>query len=114
MLARIVWGRIAPGKWNEYEATYKKALSARGTVDGLTLQWLCRDEADENAGFDISLWESQAKLTAYIGSRQRKQVADALQPFFVNQYTVTHCDVRHMMRLFPKPQPGDLDVYHTN
>ncbi len=114
MLARIVWGRIAPGKWGEYEAAYKKAIAARGSVAGLTVQWLCRDEADPDAGYDVSLWETKAALTAYVGSTERRDVAEALMPYYVNQFTATHCDVRYLFRSFPGAKVADPDIYHTN
>jgi quinol monooxygenase YgiN len=114
MLARIVWGRISPGQWDAYEAAYRRAIETRGSVPGLSLQWLCRDEADRDAGFDISLWDSRAALTAYVASPARSQVAATLKPFYVNQFTATHCDVRHLFRSYPRPGAGDLDIYHTN
>lgn len=114
MLARIVWGRIAPGQWDAYEVAYKKAIAERGSVAGLTVQWLCRDEADPDAGYDISLWETKAALTAYVASPERAAVAEALKPFFVNQFTATHCDVRYLFRSFPGAKVSDPDIFHTN
>ena len=114
MFARIVWGKILPGNWDRYEAAYRKAIEARGPVDGLIVQWLARDEKDIDAGYSISVWKSKDAMTAYVGSKQHKDMTAPLEPFFVNQYTATHCDIRHFARAVPQAMPGDLDIYHTN
>jgi len=38
MYMRIIWGRIASGQWDAFEAAYKKAISLRGDVRGLKNQ----------------------------------------------------------------------------
>ena len=35
MYMRIIWGRIASGQWDAFEAAYKKAISLRGDVKGI-------------------------------------------------------------------------------
>jgi heme-degrading monooxygenase HmoA len=114
MYARIVWGKIQPGKWSEYEAAYRNAISARGPTNGLVMQWLARDDRDPDAGYSISIWESKAALEAYVDSKQHQDMTAPLKPFFVNQYTSTHCDIRYLARNVPQATPGDLDIYHTN
>ena len=44
MYMRIVWGRIVPGKWNEFETEFKSAMARRGDVMGLKQHWLARDQ----------------------------------------------------------------------
>ena len=39
MYMRIVWGKIIPGKWNEFEAAFKAAMAKRGEVTGLKNHW---------------------------------------------------------------------------
>ncbi|MFM1813318.1 MAG: hypothetical protein RLZ98_13 [Pseudomonadota bacterium] len=112
MFARIVWGKIQPGRWDDYEAAYKKSVESRGRVDGLVVQWLARDQNDKDAGYSVSVWESEAAMNAYVGSPTHKAMTEPLKPYFVNQYTATHCDIRHFARnALP---PGDADIYHTN
>jgi heme-degrading monooxygenase HmoA len=94
MQMRIVWGRILPGKWDEFEATFKRAMAMRGEIKGLHNQWLVRDQNDLDAGFSISLFEGPAAADAWWQSETRVQAMALLQPFYVNQYTVTNCDVR--------------------
>lgn len=76
------------------------------------MQWLARDQKDTDAGYSVSIWQSEAALKAYVSSPKHKAMTAPLVPFFVNQYTATHCDIRHMTRNMPPP--GDLDIYHTN
>ena len=114
MFARIVWGKVLPGKWDEYEAAYKKSLKARGPIDGLLVQWLAQDENDRDAGYSISLWNSKEQMLGYVGSKPHKDMTSPLTPFFVNQYTATHCEIKHYARAVPQAMPGDLDIYHTN
>ena len=37
MYMRIVWGKIVPGKWDEFEAAFKAAMSVRGELKGLKI-----------------------------------------------------------------------------
>ena len=95
---QIVWGKILPGQWDAFEAAYKKATAGHREVKGLKSRWLLRDRNDQDAGYSVSLWESEADMRAYRESPARSGVAGALQPFFANQYTTTHCDVRMAVR----------------
>ena len=112
MFTRIVWGKVAAGKWDDYEAAYKTAIEARGRVPGLVVQWLAQDQRDKDAGYSVSVWEDEAAMTAYVGSDMHKAMTGPLKPFFVNEYTSTHCEIKHFAR--NSPPPGDLDIYHTN
>jgi heme-degrading monooxygenase HmoA len=94
MQMRIIWGKVSPGQWDAFEAAFRKALEVRGEVKGLKGQWLLRDQNDPDAGFSISQWESEEDMRAFWESKKRGEVMALLQPFFVNQYTVTHCSVR--------------------
>ncbi|MDQ2803768.1 MAG: antibiotic biosynthesis monooxygenase [Pseudomonadota bacterium] len=94
MHMRIVWGKILPGQWNGFEAAFKEAMVARGEVKGLKTQWLLRDQNDPDAGYSITLWEHAEDMRAFWDSPKRQEVMSAIQPFFVNQYTTTNCEVR--------------------
>jgi quinol monooxygenase YgiN len=86
---RIVWGKILPGQWDAFEAAFKKALEIRGQVKGLKSQWLLRDQNDPDAGYSISQWESDEDMHAFWNSKKRSDAMTVIQPFFVNQFTVT-------------------------
>ena len=94
MQMRIIWGKTLPGQWEAFEAAFKKALDICGDVKGLKGQWLLRDENGSDAGYSISQWESAEDMRAFWDSKQRSEVMAVLQPFYVNQYTITNCAVR--------------------
>lgn len=98
MFMRIVWGKILPGKWDEFETAFTSAMAARGDLPGLKDHWLARDQEDRNAGYSITLWNSEQDMRAFWDSPKRKEVMAALEPFFVNQFTATHCEVRYALR----------------
>jgi heme-degrading monooxygenase HmoA len=114
MYARIIWGKILPGKWNEYEKAYKAAIAKRGPVKGLVVQWLAQDESDTDAGYSISVWQTKEAMTDYVASKQHENTASSLKSYFVNQYTATHCAIKHFERGIPVGEPSDPDIYHTN
>ena len=97
MHMRIVWGKIVPGKWNEFETAFKAAMTARGSVKGLVNHWLARDQADANAGYSITVWESEKDMMAFWDSDKRHAVTAPLEPFYVNQFTTTLCEVKYAM-----------------
>ena len=98
MYMRIVWGKIIPGKWNEFELAFKTAMTLRGSLKGLQNHWLARDQHDENAGYSITLWDSESDMQSFWDSAKRKEVMAPLEPFYVNQFTATHCQVTYALR----------------
>jgi heme-degrading monooxygenase HmoA len=96
MYMRIVWGKVRQGQWEQYEEAYKRALRpGHEHIRGLTGRWLVRDLDDRDAGYSVSLWESQEAMDRYEASSFfQMKVKPALQPFFVDDFTTTHCEVR--------------------
>jgi len=96
MYMRIIWGRVRPGQWDSYEAAYRKLfLAKRPAIDGLKGRWLVRDLHDPDAGYSVSLWETAEAMRAYeTGEFFRTEVKATLQPFFVDDFTTTHGEVR--------------------
>jgi heme-degrading monooxygenase HmoA len=97
MYMRIVWGKIIPGKWDDFEAAFTTSMAARGEVSGLKNHWLTRDQHDTNAGYSITLWDSESDMRTFWDSQRRKDVMAPLEPFYVNQFTITHCEVRYAL-----------------
>ena len=98
MFMRIIWGRLRPGQWDQYEAAYKNALRPGAqNIKGLQGRWLVRDVNDPDAGYSVSLWDSMEAIERYESSEFfRRKVLAALQPFFVGDFTTNHCEVRVM------------------
>jgi heme-degrading monooxygenase HmoA len=97
MFMRIVWGKIAPGKWSEFEAAFKSSMANRGDIAGLKNHWLARDQIDSNAGYSITLWDDEASMQAFWNSQRRHEIMAPLEPFYVNQFTVTNCSVKYSL-----------------
>jgi hypothetical protein len=68
--------------------------SPAGDVKGLKNQWLARDQVDLDAGYSITLWDGEADMLAFWDSKKREEAMALLRPFFLNQFTVTQCEVR--------------------
>jgi len=95
MRVRIIYGKLKPGTWDAYEAAYKEAMGKAGRVPGLRARWLTRDVDNPDAGYSISLWESEATMRAYEGGDLLKStILPSLTPFFLGDYTTTHCEMR--------------------
>ena len=96
MYMRIIWGRLRPGQWAPYEEAYKRVLGSH-RIAGLKGRWLVRDAADADSGYSVSLWASLEDMRAYESSDLfNRTVKPALQPFFANDFTTSHCEVRVM------------------
>jgi heme-degrading monooxygenase HmoA len=97
MIMRITWGKLHPGKWDEFERTYNATVVAKGkNVKGLRGRWLAQDATDKDTGFAVSLWDSLADMQAYEQSALfQKELQPALQPFFVGEYKTCRCEVKY-------------------
>jgi heme-degrading monooxygenase HmoA len=97
MIMRITWGRIHPGTWEEYEKTYNATVVAKSkNIKGLRGRWLAQDTADKDAGYSVSLWDSAEDMEAYEQSEFfKKEILAPLQPFHINAFTTTRCDVKY-------------------
>lgn len=94
MWMRIVWGRITPGQWDDFQAAFEKAAKMTSTAKGLKDRWLVQDQTDKDAGYSITLWENEQDMKAFWNSKSRSEAMDLLRPYFRNQYTVTDCEVK--------------------
>ena len=103
MHMRIIWGKIRAGQWERYEAAYRKVfLSNTPSIEGLRARWLVRDVNDRDAGYPVSVWETAEAMKQYeTGIFFRNEVKPTLQPFFVDDFDTTHCEVRVSEELGP-------------
>ena len=66
MLARVAWGKVKPGTWEEYERVYRdEILPASRGVKGLHFRELLRGTDDPNEGISLTLWDSREDLEEY-------------------------------------------------
>jgi heme-degrading monooxygenase HmoA len=95
MMLRIIHGRLRPGTWDSYERAYRDVVAAVGKIPGLKGRWLAHAVDDPDAGYTMSLWESDAAMGAYEnGEVLQKTILPRLKPFFSGEYTTTRCEVR--------------------
>lgn len=94
MIARISWGKVKPGTWPLFEEAYVTGTKGR-KIAGLDGRWLCQDEADPDAGFTVSFWESPEALEAYEGGEEFRKLSKSFEPFFVGEYKTYRCAVKY-------------------
>jgi heme-degrading monooxygenase HmoA len=95
MMLRIIHGKLKPGTWDAYESAYKESMRKAGNIPGLKGRWLAHAVDDPDAGYTMSLWESEAAMRTYEnGDTLQKTILPALKPFFSGEYATTRCEVR--------------------
>ena len=74
--------------WIDESMAWKQTCTLKG-------RWLVRDTNDPNAGYSVSLWETAEAMLKYeAGEFFRTKVKLALQPYFVDGFTTSRCEVR--------------------
>ena len=95
MFARVAWGKVKPGTWEEYERLYRDdILPSTRNVRGLVFRELLRGADDPNEGISLTLWERREDLDAYEQSDLYQGLVDRARAFYVGDYWVKHFDVR--------------------
>ena len=95
MMLRIIHGKLRPGTWDLYERAYKEVTAKAGRIPGLKGRWLAHAVDEPDAGYTMSLWESEAAMRTYEnGEILEKTILPRLKPFFSGDYTTTRCEVR--------------------
>ena len=95
MIMRITWGKVRPGKWGDFEQAITGPVVAKSNgVKGLRGRWLAQDVEDRDAGYTVSLWESDEELEAYMKGPLYQEIVTLVQPFFAGEFRTTHCDVK--------------------
>jgi heme-degrading monooxygenase HmoA len=95
IFARVAWGKVEPGTWQEYERVYHDAiLPDTRNVPGLVFRELLQGADDPNEGISLTLWESREDLDAYEQSDLYQRLVDRARAFYVGEFWVKHFDVR--------------------
>ena len=53
MYIRMVWGKLRPGAWGEYERHYHERVAGAGNVKGLKERQLLRSTEDPDEGISL-------------------------------------------------------------
>ena len=95
MYARVVWGKIKPGKWEEYEREYNKTVVPKSReIKGSRGRRLLRGVEDPNEGISISLWETKEDMENYAKSAERQVRAQEAEKLYVGDYWVKHFEIK--------------------
>lgn len=95
MIMRITWGKVHPGKWDEYEQVYRQAVVGQSKgIAGLVARWLVQDVEDHDAGYSVSIWDSAESLKAYEDSDLVQGIQGQLRPFFPGEFRTNRCEVK--------------------
>lgn len=98
MFMRVSWGRIREGQWLEYEKRFKKLAKANMEHGGPSRRWLVRDLDEPDAGFAISLFETEDEMRNWANDpKARERVKQEMADLYVGDYRVRNCEVRFEM-----------------
>ena len=68
MFVRMVWGKLRPGSWNEYESHYKENVIGKANITGLLSRQLLRSTEDPDEGISLSNWDTlECRSSAIMG-----------------------------------------------
>lgn len=88
MFVRMVWGRLKPGAWEEYEKYYlEKVFPYNERFDGLLRRAILRGIAGADEAVSLSTWETEEALHGYEESNLRKQFADDIQKSYATSWS---------------------------
>ena len=94
MFIRMVWGKLRPGSWEEYERHYHERLaSSAGNIKGLKERQLLRGTEDPDEGISVSIWETLDDLRAYETGEFRQNVAREMEHLYRGEYWVKHFEI---------------------
>ena len=94
MFIRMVWGKLRPGSWEEYERHYHERLaSSSGNIKGLKERQLLRGTEDPDEGISVSIWETLDDLRAYETGEFRQNVAREMEHLYRGEYWVKHFEI---------------------
>ena len=95
MFARVAWGKVKPGSWEEYERIYREEiLPASRNVKGLRFRELLRGNDDPNEGISLTLWDSREDLEEYERGATYQGFLERVKQYYVGEFWVKHFDVR--------------------
>lgn len=94
MFIRMVWGKLRPGTWDEYERHYHERLAgSAGTIPGLKERQLLRSTEDADEGVSVSIWDTLDNMRAYEVGEFRQSVAKEMEHLYRGEYWVKHFEV---------------------
>jgi heme-degrading monooxygenase HmoA len=93
MYMRVAWGRVEPGRWDEYETAYRSGAAEAGRPAGLLSHRLLRDIDDPDTGYTMMVWDSEESMKAYEDSGNYETRLAPIAPFFPAAFVVNRLEV---------------------
>ena len=93
MFIRMVWGKLRPGSWEEYERHYHERLAGGAAVAGLQERQLLRGTEDPDEGISVSIWDTLENMRTYETGEFRQNVAREVEHLYRGEYWVKHFEV---------------------
>ena len=93
MYIRMVWGKLRPGSWEEYERHYHERLASHTDIEGLHERQLLRSTEDPDEGISVSIWDTLENLRSYETGEFRQNVAREVEHLYRGEYWVKHFEV---------------------
>lgn len=95
MYARVLWGKLKLGKWDEYEAHYKATVvpASRG-MGGFKGRRLLRSLQNPDEGLTVSFWDTKADMESYAKSAERESNAQRADELYTGEYWVKEFEIR--------------------
>lgn len=95
MYARVLWGKVKMGAWEEYERYYDdKVVPITASMKGFKGRRLLRSMENPEEGISISLWDTKEDMENYVKSSQRQTIARDGDKFYSGDYWVKHFEVK--------------------
>jgi heme-degrading monooxygenase HmoA len=102
---RISWGRIYPGRWNEFESAFHSVVTTE--VEGLIARWMVQATDGPDAVFGITLWSDRKHIDKWLNSDSYKEhFQAALSKYFVGSFSTSVCEVRFASGFGPSMPNG--------
>jgi heme-degrading monooxygenase HmoA len=100
MYVRMVWGKLRPGSWGEYEHHYTERVAggAANKVKGLRERQLLRSTEDPDEGISLSVWDTLEDLLSYERGELRGGLAKEVEHLYRGEYWVKHFEVTSTLR----------------
>ena len=94
MYIRMVWGKLRPGSWDEYERHYMERLAASApNIPGLRERQLLRSNEDPDEGMSLSVWDTLEDMLNYERGEFRGALAREAEHLYRGEYWVKHFEV---------------------
>ena len=95
MYVRMVWGKLMPGMWNEFERYYSKniGLVTEG-MEAFRGRQLLRSTQNPDEGISITYWDNLGAVEAYGRNPLHQENAKEVNHLYTGEYWVQVFDIK--------------------